>query len=571
MPNNGNPLSITVTPCTSILLWNVKFWSVSENGTFGMPETLKTFRTQRTISFKEHHSRRGVFGVEIRAIYRDSYVHLYATSFSDEPLRLTPTMVNEPYDRSSYFPWSNVYDGLNPWSTNKDQKLSSFQSGVVSDFHSAYVTSSRPKISVKRLRGNRLHVKWDTSPVNPHLMNYCIVVNTRRDYTSLCAASGERYGVLPPDLMHVVYYGSETYFGEESSSNTWNEPNRYFMDQAVPFSNSTLGLRNNQQHLRHQHKLRHDRNKIKRATSYTHKDIIIGCVGKKTNYILNNLRDGMLYYVNVFVRDMSTNISYPFVRTTMKYRIPRDSPNGLKDAKPTKIKLPITNNTGVRLVRKPTTLRFNLNKPCNKLTMYVMPCGGGSINTEVLHGNSTLSETKNVDSLDIITIDSPKRGRYFIKIYQNLEESQARMVEVYVAKKNKRFPLPKLPVITKISEDESRRTCDSVTIQWWPSPDPRDNEYCIFLKEETRKKRIFQFKKPNQCDVERSLKSDPYVSLSLCLQRDPTTDDNMLAQRIVGLLPGKTYVVQLIIRRHNGKSLSYDLHHVKTNDFCLET
>lgn len=274
-----------------------------------------------------------MYGIEMKALYRDSYVHLYATSFSDEPLRITPSMTNQNYDRSHFFPWSSIYDGLSPqpWTTaSRYQKLSNYQSGIVSDFHSSYVSSSRPKISVKRLRGNRLHVKWDTSPVNPHLMQYCIVVNTRRDYTSLCAASGERYGVLPPDLMHVVYYGSETYTGEESS--VWNEPERYLMDQAVPYSNLTMGPMNHHEYrnsrnghkLRHsQHHLKYDKSKIKREAGYTHKDIIIGCVGKRTNYILNNLHDGMLYYVNVFVRDMLTNVSYPYVRTTTKYRLPK--------------------------------------------------------------------------------------------------------------------------------------------------------------------------------------------------------------------------------------------------------
>lgn len=88
-----------------------------------------------------------------------------------------------------------------------------------------------------------------------------------------------------------------------------------------------------------------------------------------------------------------------------------------------------------------------------------MPCGGGSINFEVLHnGTQTVGEGKDVDSLEIVKIDSPRRGRYSIKIRQNIKETdqaslshsdfqrqQARMVEVYIGKKNKRFPLPKLP------------------------------------------------------------------------------------------------------------------------------
>lgn len=71
--------------------------------------------------------------------------------------------------------------------------------------------------------------------------------------------------------------------------------------------------------------------------------------------------------------------------------------------------------------------------------------------------------------------------------------------------------------------ETNEKSCDYVTIQWWASPDPRDNEYCIFLKLEERK-RSFKFKIPNQCDVERSLRNDPYVSHSMCIQISPNNN-----------------------------------------------
>lgn len=77
--------------------------------------------------------------------------------------------------------------------------------------------------------------------------------------------------------------------------------------------------------------------------------------------------------------------------------------------------------------------------------LYLMPCGGGTINFELHHGNDTLAESKDVDSLEIVKVLSPKRGRYLIKIFQGSEATHARMVEVFVGKRNKRFPLPKLP------------------------------------------------------------------------------------------------------------------------------
>lgn len=47
-------------------------------------------------------------------------------------------------------------------------------------------------------------------------------------------------------------------------------------------------------------------------------------------------------------------------------------------------------------------------------------------------------------------------------------------------------------------------------------------------------------------------------------------DRNILTQSISGLQPARVYVLQMILRRHNGKSLSYDITSVATSPVCLE-
>lgn len=42
------------------------------------------------------------------------------------------------------------------------------------------------------------------SSVDPYLMHYCLVVNTRRYYSTLCEAQGERNGVSPPDTSNAA-------------------------------------------------------------------------------------------------------------------------------------------------------------------------------------------------------------------------------------------------------------------------------------------------------------------------------------------------------------------------------
>jgi len=93
------------------------------------------------------------------------------------------------------------------------------------------------------------------------------------------------------------------------------------------------------------------------------------------------------------------------------------------------------------------TLSFNVKRPCSELSLYLMPCGGGLISYKILTSNHTLYEASDVDSLDIIKMAFPLRGKYYIKVGQGGARARAtaRMAEVFVSKKQKKFPLPKLP------------------------------------------------------------------------------------------------------------------------------
>jgi len=195
-------------------------------------------------------------------------------------------------------------------SSAEDRQTNTNTENTQSNFNSGFSAINKPRIWVKRLRGNRIQVKWDTSPINPHLMNYCIVLNTKRDFSSLCSATGERFGVLPPDLMHVAYYGSssESNIGTmfDSSYSPYFEEKYYVNDQGIS------------RRIRHSSRIGPGSRKKTRAAQ---EDLVIGCVNKKTDYILSNLHSGRLYYFNVFIRDASTNVSYPYLRTTLKYEL----------------------------------------------------------------------------------------------------------------------------------------------------------------------------------------------------------------------------------------------------------
>lgn len=59
----------------------------------------------------------------------------------------------------------------------------------------------------------------------------------------------------------------------------------------------------------------------------------------------------------------------------------------------------------------------------------------------------TIYASEPIDSFEILKVSRPQKGKYCLRVSQ-VEEKKEKwvgLVEVLVVKKNKRFPLPKLP------------------------------------------------------------------------------------------------------------------------------
>jgi len=247
-------------------------------------KVLETFRTQRTVSYNNARTQRGVYMLELRPLYSNSYVHLFLT---------TEPEYSDPFDVS-------LISSDGGGAGNDSDRDSSGPGLHIHNFLNTNHVSPKPWVGVKKLRRQRIQVKWDPSPLNPHRMNYCIVINTRRDYASLCGATGDKFGFLPPDLRHLPIY---PYYSEES------QPGPLEGGQGEPEGGqgqtSSVGIGG-----------------MIQGRTKSSDDIVVGCLRKRTNYILSNLHEGVLYYVNIFVKDVATGLSYPYVRTMLKYTTP---------------------------------------------------------------------------------------------------------------------------------------------------------------------------------------------------------------------------------------------------------
>ena len=67
-------------------------------------------------------------------------------------------------------------------------------------------------------------------------------------------------------------------------------------------------------------------------------------------------------------------------------------------------------------------------------------------------------------------------------------------------------------------EYDSMRKCNSVTVGWVPSPDPRISRYCVFARED--KEKDLEVRRPSQCALDSRLKKPDFAMMN-CQDRIP--------------------------------------------------
>jgi hypothetical protein len=490
-----SPLSLTVTPCTSSVLWRVYYRHQNDTGKLDgtavqtssnkTEPPLEEFRSNEMQTFSIETARPGLYILQVSPLERESYVKLYASlqPGGPYPLRL----------------------------------------------------SQRPRLRLqKRQRRKSLTVRWEPSPVDPYLMHYCLVVNTRRYYSTLCEAQGERNGVSPPDTSNAAGFN----FPREQAEAHKNE----LASKAARLNASHLGRGSGG------------------AGGKLHEDIVVGCVKKKTSYTLSDLEHGKVYHFNLFAVNKRTNLSIPYGRTTLKYE-PRSKPTGLRDGKISSVNL--------RKMDGRVTFKFKVgNGARDELYFYVMPCGG-AVDAEVTLKGKTITSRKQIYGYEMLRVESPVlRQRFLLRISASKSEELHRISTVEVLATTRpgvKSPLPELPSETQVHEYDSMRKCNSVTVGWVPSPEPRIARYCVFARDD--KQMEIETSRPNQCALDSRLKKSDFA-LMHCQDRVPDNNRSVITQTIGNLKHGRRYIIQVTVTKSRGKTLSYDLLQVKTKPAC---
>ncbi|XP_039287878.1 protein NDNF isoform X2 [Nilaparvata lugens] len=360
----------------------------------------------------------------------------------------------------------------------------------------------------KRQVDKKLTVRWEQSPYDPYLMNYCVTVSTKRHYNSLCEAISE------------------------------SEQNTYYS-------------REPQYHSHH----------------YT-PHVRVACVKRKTSYTVSNMERGKMYYFNVFAINKKTNLTFPFGNASLLYD-GRNKALGLRDNRPVTVSL--------RHLDGKAIFRYKVGKtakPGSTLEWHVLPCGG-SVEAEIRFQKKIIVPRQRIDGYGRLKVDDPEVGqRYSMYVMSRDPEQLRRVSGVEVLATMHATSLPLLPEQSRIMEYVGLRECDSVTVGWLPVPEPSDSaHYCVRATHlppltPNHPVRANLHRRANQCGLDLRLRSATDFAVTQCLDNSPNDPLSVITQKIAHLKPGHEYLIQVTVKKAQGKSLSYDLLKVQTKPRC---
>ncbi|XP_018323989.1 protein NDNF-like [Agrilus planipennis] len=456
---DGIPLTFTVATCTSPVNWVVI--PKSRGDSIPLSKPLVNITTMDTDTFELESSFQTVYSFEIVAVNEDTFVHVYLSTEPGGPQAIKT-------------------------SQNLGMKLT------------------------RRQRRKQLTISWEPSLVDPQSTVYCVVVNTKKHYRTLCSAQGEKYG-----------FSTQKPTPASQTLISWIEPEKHANDLAI------------------------------------------NCVGHHTHYTAKNMVEGLKYYFDLFAVNQQSNLTYHRGSSYLTFN---------KNFKPTALKDGKLSFVNLKKYDGKVTFRFKMRKIINdSLKFYVVPCGG-SVDIEISTKGQVVFTRRRVERFDKIVIENPEEGlRYYIKIMSTNRDELRRISGVEILATTRplsSIPLPDLPSDLTVEEFSSLRQCNSVTIGWIPSTESDSILYCVNIKQ-IRFKELEMYEVPNQCitNGDKRAKKSKENTTKYC-KDIKNFQENVLTQTIKKLKPGRNYEVQVTARKRAGKELSYNLLYVKTKPFC---
>lgn len=156
--NDNSPLAITVTPCASHITWKVTFREIHsqlDSVTGNTPSAplihLQNFTSEAASTYKDDHSQKGLYLIELEPVTRETYARIYVTT--------TP-------ETDKVFP----------------------------------ALPSDNRVDITQKTNKEINIMWKPSPTTLDQTEYCIVFSRKQQFYSHCGVLAHFYGDVKPTL-----------------------------------------------------------------------------------------------------------------------------------------------------------------------------------------------------------------------------------------------------------------------------------------------------------------------------------------------------------------------------------
>ncbi|XP_062987712.1 protein NDNF-like [Elgaria multicarinata webbii] len=483
----SSPFTVTVTPCDVPIEWNIRVHKTSTN--YLGKEAHDNLDLQEATKFQKTTKM-----VSTLYSYRGNSV--------------------ETYMGTSYY--SAVYM-LEFLSIERDTHITVYLTTDATSEHLYPELPMDPRIDVIGIGPTTVTLAWKHSPTvlqYKENIQYCLLMNEKYNYKSLCAAETATRSSGIKSLQALSFSLSP-----------------YILDpqQVVILSNGELSI-------------------ISKAGNGEVRQI---CVGSKNTYTVPNLSPNTQYYFDVFVVNFLSNASAAYTGTFARtLEEPEPKVTDLKDGKV--IQLTLDGR------KQKHYLQYQAR---HKQVQFAFQSCSGKIQVEISRDGKVLM-TESFAGLRHFMMKGRLGDRYLVHLGSTEPSNDSVKVQVSSLFHKPFFPV--LPESLKIKSFSKLRTCDSVTIAWLGTQ--QLSKYCVYKKQIEEDQVWMETRNADRCSGPELRQKGEKVLCKyfhdLNLQRAVTTET------IRGLDAGTVYLFDVYLIGSSGIPVRYYSKVVKTRKKC---
>ncbi|KAJ7324317.1 hypothetical protein JRQ81_017337 [Phrynocephalus forsythii] len=484
------PLTVIVTPCDVPIEWSIRVHKATANNagkaaqdrldvqdplkfqkTTWMVSTLFSYRGNSVETYTGTSYYSAVYMFEFLSIERDTHITVYLTT-GKNPEGLYPELPTDP------------------------------------------------RIDVIGIGHTTVTLAWKHSPTalqDIENIQYCLLVNEKHNYKSLCAAETamRSFGKKAPQALVLSTFPGGPLLNPQ---------------QAMLWSSGELSI-------------------TSKASSGEEKQI---CVGTTNEYTVPNLTPSTQYYFDVFVVNFLTNASAAYTGTFARtLEEPEPKVIDLKDGKVIQLTLDGRKHA-----------YYNLQyRARQKQIQFAFQSCRGQARVEISRGGKVLM-SESFAGLRHFMLKGREGDTYLVHV-GSTDPSNA-SVKMQVSSLFHKPLFPALPESLKIKSFSKLRTCDSITIAWLGTQ--QMSKYCVYKKQIEEDQVWMETRNADRCSGPEARQRGDKVLCKYFHELNPQRA--VTTETIRGLKAGTVYLLDVYLIGSSGIPIRYYSRVVKTRKKC---